>query len=78
MDQQDFLMNLTDRIFVATLAVLALAVLIIERNKMLGTPSCIPVPAGRRLLQRMNVPHFRYRDATLGTVADENASGEYQ
>jgi hypothetical protein len=76
-------MDMMDRVFIATLLTLALAVLILERRKMMTTIESMTPPAGNdRLTKDLNVPDKRDNGAVINDVAyldvTDAAKGEFQ
>lgn len=77
-------MNLEDRVFIALLATLFLAVIAVEwRNRWRNVPQHVkPPPGGMRLLERINVPPCRDGQTIVENVGDMNvetaAKGEFQ
>lgn len=65
-------MELQDRVFIALLSTLFLAVILVEwRNRWRGVPAHVkPVSGGDRLLDRCNVPDYRDCCAMVTDVAD--------
>ena len=75
-------MELQDRVFVAMLATLFLAVLVLERCARCKLPASLkPPPVGEWNVKDINVPHHRPHDAWIDDVAyidaDDAAAGSF-
>lgn len=61
-------MDMSDRIFIASLMTLALFVLILERRSRTASPQLIPPAAGDWLLRDVNVPRHREHNSVIEDV----------
>lgn len=62
-------MNVLDRVILLMLATLMLAVVFVERRKLVGVPAHVQPPApGNWLLERSNVPCYRGLEAAVVDV----------